>query len=168
MWWKKHIVYLMIACKGYNVLVHMYIRWYEMLERRNFDLWDTCKKKKSIFKYKTLDTTLCYKVCQWLVAGRWFSPGTPTSSTNKTDCHNITEILSKVVFNTITTVTTLKTRIILFMQVLKISSRAIMGDNFNNCKNVNYSWNATCACTLYVVKNLIGESFVIQMYLLVI
>ena len=51
----------MIACKGYNVLVHMYIRWYEMLERRNFD---TCKKKKSIFKYKTLYTTLCDKVCQ--------------------------------------------------------------------------------------------------------
>jgi hypothetical protein len=32
-----------------------------------------------------LDTTLCDKVCQWLVAGRWFSPGTPVSSTNKTD-----------------------------------------------------------------------------------
>ena len=25
-----------------------------------------------------------------------FSPGTPVSSTNKTDCHNITEILLKV------------------------------------------------------------------------
>ena len=34
-----------------------------------------------------------YKVCQWLVAGRWFSPGIPVFSTNKTDCHNITEIL---------------------------------------------------------------------------
>jgi hypothetical protein len=40
-----------------------------------------------------LDTTLCDKVCQWLVAGRWFSPGTLVSSTNKTDCHDITEIL---------------------------------------------------------------------------
>jgi hypothetical protein len=38
-----------------------------------------------------LHTTLCDKVCQWLVTGRWFSPGTPVSSTNKTDCHNITE-----------------------------------------------------------------------------
>ena len=37
-------------------------------------------------------TTLCYKVCQWLATGRWFSPGPPFSSTNKTDCHNITEI----------------------------------------------------------------------------
>jgi hypothetical protein len=32
-----------------------------------------------------LDTTLCDKVCQLLVAGWWFSPGTPVSSTNKTD-----------------------------------------------------------------------------------
>jgi hypothetical protein len=39
-----------------------------------------------------LDTTLGDKVCQWLEAGRWFSPGTPVSSTNKTDRHDITEI----------------------------------------------------------------------------
>jgi hypothetical protein len=38
-------------------------------------------------------TTLCDKVCQWLAAGQWFSPGTPVSSTNKTDHHDITEIL---------------------------------------------------------------------------
>jgi hypothetical protein len=31
-----------------------------------------------------------------------FCPGTPVSSTNKTDCHAITEILLKVVLNTIT------------------------------------------------------------------
>jgi hypothetical protein len=35
-------------------------------------------------------TTLCDKVCQWLVAGHWFSVGTQVSSSNKTD---ITEIL---------------------------------------------------------------------------
>jgi hypothetical protein len=49
-----------------------------------------------------LDTTLCDKGCQWLVAGRWFSPSTPVFSTNKTDRHDITEILLKVVLNTIT------------------------------------------------------------------
>ena len=43
-----------------------------------------------------LDTTLCDKVCQWLAAGLWFSPGTPVSSTNKTDHHDIAEILVKV------------------------------------------------------------------------
>jgi hypothetical protein len=46
-------------------------------------------------------TTLCDKVCQWLATGRWFSPGPPVFSTNKTDRHDITEILLKVAFNTI-------------------------------------------------------------------
>ena len=41
------------------------------------------------------------KVCQRLVAGRWFSPGTPVSS-NKTYCKDITEILLKVAWNAIT------------------------------------------------------------------
>jgi len=34
--------------------------------------------------------------------GGWFSSGTSVSSTNKTDRHDITEILLKVVLNTIT------------------------------------------------------------------
>jgi len=34
------------------------------------------------------------------VTGQWFSPGTPVSCTNKTDCHDITEILLKVALNT--------------------------------------------------------------------
>ena len=41
------------------------------------------------------------KVCQWLSTGWWFSPGTTVFSTNKTDCHDITEILLKVALNTI-------------------------------------------------------------------
>jgi len=45
-------------------------------------------------------TALCDKVCQWLATGRWFSPGPPVSSTNKTDRHDITEILLKVALNT--------------------------------------------------------------------
>ena len=36
------------------------------------------------------------------MTGRWFSPGIPVSSTNKTDRHDITEKLLKVVLNTIT------------------------------------------------------------------
>jgi hypothetical protein len=35
------------------------------------------------------------------VTGRWFFPGPPVSSTNKTDHQNITEILLKVALNTI-------------------------------------------------------------------
>jgi len=44
---------------------------------------------------------ICLKVCQWLATGQWFSRGTPVSSTNKTDHHDITEILLKVALNTI-------------------------------------------------------------------
>jgi hypothetical protein len=40
--------------------------------------------------------TLCDKFCQLLATGRWFSPGTPISSTNKTNCHDIAEMLLKV------------------------------------------------------------------------
>ena len=46
-------------------------------------------------------TTLCNKISQRLVTGRWFSPDIPVSSTNKTDCHDITKILLKVALNTI-------------------------------------------------------------------
>ena len=44
---------------------------------------------------------ICDKVCQRLAAGRWFSAGSPVSSSNKTDRHNITEMLLKVSLNTI-------------------------------------------------------------------
>jgi hypothetical protein len=53
-----------------------------------------------------LDITLCDKVNQWPTAGQWFSL---VSSTNKTDRQDITEILLKVAFNTITLI------VILFM-----------------------------------------------------
>ena len=40
------------------------------------------------------------KVYQLLAQGRWFSPGTPASSTTKTGRHDIAEILMKMVLNT--------------------------------------------------------------------
>jgi len=42
--------------------------------------------------------TLCDQVCQWLATDQWFSP---VSSTNKTDIHDIAEILLKVALNII-------------------------------------------------------------------
>jgi hypothetical protein len=48
-----------------------------------------------------LDITLCDKVCQRLSTGQWFSLGTPVSSVNKTDNHDITKILLRVTLNTI-------------------------------------------------------------------
>jgi hypothetical protein len=41
--------------------------------------------------------TLCDRIATEL----WFSPGTPVSSTNKSNCYDITEILLKVALNTI-------------------------------------------------------------------
>ena len=40
------------------------------------------------------------QVYQLLAHGRWFSPGTPASSTTKTGRHDIAKILLKVVLNT--------------------------------------------------------------------
>jgi hypothetical protein len=51
-------------------------------------------------RWGVLDVTLCYKVCKWLATGQWFSLSTPVSSTNKTDRHDITEILLKMALNT--------------------------------------------------------------------
>jgi hypothetical protein len=46
-------------------------------------------------------TTLCDEVCQRRATGRWFSPCPPVSSINKTDRHEMMEILLKVALNTI-------------------------------------------------------------------
>ena len=48
-----------------------------------------------------LHITFCDKVYQWHVAGLRFSPCTLVSFTNKTDSHDIAEILLKVALNTI-------------------------------------------------------------------
>ena len=49
-----------------------------------------------------LDTTLCDTVCQLYPVDRWFSPGTPVSSTNKSDRHEIIELFLKVDLDYIT------------------------------------------------------------------
>jgi hypothetical protein len=56
---------------------------------------------RTLLMARLIVTTLCDKVCQWLATGRWLSPGTQLSSTNKIDRHGITEILLKVELNNI-------------------------------------------------------------------
>jgi hypothetical protein len=52
------------------------------------------------------------------VAGQWFSPGTPVSSTNKIDHYDITEILLIVALNTITlSLLSLKLHCIIMLKV---------------------------------------------------
>ena len=62
---------------------------------------ESCEVESSSWR-GVLDTTLCDEVFQWLAAGRWFCPSTPVSFTNKTDIHDITEILLKVALSAIT------------------------------------------------------------------
>jgi hypothetical protein len=53
----------------------------------------------SFVNYKKWGTPLAAtsdKVYQLFAHGRWFSPGTPASSSTKTDHHDIAEILLKV------------------------------------------------------------------------
>jgi hypothetical protein len=56
-----------------------------------------CKLQKGCIRLATISD----KVYQLLANGRWFSPGTPASSTTKTGGHDIAEILLKVALNTI-------------------------------------------------------------------
>ena len=51
-------------------------------------------------KWCTRLTAASDKVYQLLAQGRWFSPGTPASSTTKTGHHEMAEILLKVTLNT--------------------------------------------------------------------
>ena len=69
---------------------------------------------------------------QWLVTGRWFSPGTPFSSSDKTDCHDIIELLLKRALNTITL--TLNC----FKKVIK---RVIFWCSFITCFRTGWKWN---------------------------
>ena len=64
--------------------------------------------KKSLLKVGIFCTifSLCHiyvqsLLCQWLATSWWFFPGPSVSSTNKTDHHDVTEILLKVALNTI-------------------------------------------------------------------
>jgi hypothetical protein len=63
--------------------------------------YESCELESRSWRV-VLNTTLCDKVCQWLATRRWFTVDTPVSSTSNSDRHDITEILLKVVLNTIT------------------------------------------------------------------
>jgi hypothetical protein len=79
-------------------------------------IYNLCNQCLSSCSWKgVLDTTSCDKVCQWLAAGRWFSPGTPVSFFNKTDCHDKTEILLKMALNTITLIFAGRTTLMIYL-----------------------------------------------------
>ena len=73
-----------------------------------------------------LYTTVCDKVCQCLATDRWFSL---ISSTNKTDHYDITQILLKVVLNTINQTYLIDK--ILLIDCCLTSSNTLTSDLFN-------------------------------------
>jgi hypothetical protein len=68
-----------------------------------------CTFKKHFFvlhkllekKYLHVQSNKPENFTKWLATGLWFSLGTPVFYTNKTDHHDIAEILLKVALNTI-------------------------------------------------------------------
>ena len=79
---------------------HMVVRFATIYAISAYHHW--CCELESHSWRGVLDITFCDQVCKWIATGRWFSLGTPVSSTDKTDRHDITEILLKAALNTIT------------------------------------------------------------------
>jgi hypothetical protein len=100
LWWRDYckcdLRYSWATCMVWNMAVAV----------QSFKYWNILTpltlRVRTPLRRGVFDTTLCDKVCQWHAAGRWFSPGTPVSSTNKTNGHDKTDILLKVALNTIT------------------------------------------------------------------
>ena len=74
----------------------------------SYDSWiynylrNQCLSPLKLWARIPLDTTICNKVYSYLQVFGFLWVLTPVSSTNKSDCHNITVILLKVVLITIT------------------------------------------------------------------
>jgi hypothetical protein len=72
---------------------------YQLTEYITYTAWVRTRLSR-LQKGCTRLTAISDRVYQLLAHGRWFSPGTSTSSTNKTGRHDIVEILLKVALNT--------------------------------------------------------------------
>jgi hypothetical protein len=112
------LIFCVVYCMSLLVPFHFFLWPLYCLSCLNFTAFDYSLTGSWIYNYlcnqylsslmlcvristRVRCTPLCDKVCQWLATGRWFSTDSPVSSTNKTDRHDITEILLKVALNTI-------------------------------------------------------------------
>ena len=109
-----------------------------------------------LLRWGVLDTALCDIICQWLVVDQWFSLGTPLSSTNKTDSHDITELVLKVALNTVIGISfqdictytkdVKSMRIIIFFKLLVLSV-------------IHFLWNFICFICLTPLTDIKLEAF---------
>jgi hypothetical protein len=102
---------MLLICRGVGVMRKLYYGSHARCRTFHWICWLTYY-------------TQIYKFCQWLATGRWFSPGTPVSSTNKTDRHDITEILLFVwlmIFNaTFNTISVISWRSVLLVEETRV------------------------------------------------
>jgi hypothetical protein len=128
------------------------------------------------------------KFCQWLAIGQWFSP---VSSTNKTDCHDKTEILLKMVLKHHKTNQITKREIENVIQLCNPSKcylielttwtglivPLLLKEYYNSMTLNEYNWNmlgfsTTCAISASITTNIVssnpvhGEVYSIQHYAL--
>jgi hypothetical protein len=120
-----------------------YVEWFEMRGDCLFCLyWWHCWP--SLFKLSFHNSNYLFiyprlaaasdKVYQLLVHGRWFSPGTPATSTTKTGRHHIAEILLKVALSTINHIIIII--IYLSLSTIYFNLYRSMKKHFNNFKYI--------------------------------
>jgi len=108
-WYNENNCVVCFVSKNWHRLILSLLRWQCRGPRGRDHKWSwiynyLCNKCISPLTFwrpiplrrGVLDITLCDKAGQWLVAGLWFSTGTPVSSTNKTDRRDIADLLLKV------------------------------------------------------------------------
>ena len=122
---------LIIQCQWYVVFfkteAKILVKQYEIY----FFIYWIYLRGKIIFLYiSKMHFDIVFHLCRWLQAGLWFSLGTPVSSINETDRHDISKILLKVAVNTITST---------------LNSMSSIYDKNKltvSCTNFNYYWES--------------------------
>ena len=92
-----------------------------------------------------------------LVTDQWFSPGTPFSSTNKTDSYDIIEILLKVALNIIN---------LNYIYLWIISRTLINSSNLKCARSVPRTNSLTFCCTSIHIRVKPWSSFCLMYFLL--
>ena len=114
------------------------------------------KELESCLWRGVLDTALSDEVCQWLSGGRWSSPSTPVSSTNKTDRHDIPDILMKVALNSITITVTQFIKVLYIMQYITMNKMHIYENKriflVNTVKGCFHTGELLCVCSWWTIR----------------